>query len=551
MTVWQLFRTSAFSHIVDLDSFSQSFHSSRGFMQSNVILESSEEYLHSDTSNHRRRNSMDKREKKEEFLQQLSTEILPRSSSHDTEGSDDWEGTCSSSDEGSSHDLVAKIQKASWNSPFMPKEVKRDKHMYQAVEELPVETLFQQAQKPLQTLSMRFVDQELEGIYVLLRNQSIRGQQLTGSIVTFIFTSAIIAFDWSLVRSHKAGVVTHIAFFSFLAQIVACYGLLWINHQEEVYSRWQTFFSSLSCLSFGAVFIVAVHFVPDMSLIRESHSWFLMMWDPRIFLLTCLNVRHPCPPPSSSLIPPPNSLLVPLPYSQLSPPSSLPHCLPSSLSSFPSLRPPQVQGLWMLPAFPVGTLLILGFTADFFSSISLHSAGDFESCGSGPVDLLKVPYAYVVLPALFAIYNLWQTELNERLQLGWLIQAKALQKRVEMTAQTLIPAHVLKAQTVAMMEAAGGWGVEMDELQVLPSFFFSESLPSVCQLMADVEGFTALSSGLEAKKLFKAVNELFTEFDELCRLWRITKIETIGDGEAIEAAPPPPPPPPPPPHHRL
>lgn len=192
----------------------------------------------------------------------------------------------------------------------------------------------------------------------------------------------------------------------------------------------------------------------------------------------------------------------------------------------------------MLPAFPVGTVLVLCFTADFFTSISVHTSGGFETCGSGSVDLLKVPYAYVLLPALFAIYNLWQTEMNERLQLGWLIQAKALQKRVEMAAQTLIPAHVLKAQTMAIMESAGSWGMDMDDLHILPSFFFSESLPSVCQLMADVEGFTALSSGLEAKKLFEAVNELFTEFDTLCRLWRITKIETIGDGNTPLSLPP-------------
>ena len=289
MTIWQMFRTSAFSHIVDVDKFSQSFHGSKGFMQSNIIFESNEE-AQADTSNHRRRNSMDKKDKKQEFLQRLNSDALPRSSSHDTEGSDDWEETCSSSDEGSSHDLVAKIQKASWNSPFMPREVKRDKHMYQAVDELPVDTLFQQAQKPLKTLSMRFVDEELEGIYVTLRSQSIRGQQLTGSLITFFFTFTVVACDWSLVRSHKAGVVSYIAFFAFLAQIVACYGLFWLRRQTKVYSQWQTFFSSLSCISFGAVFIVAVHFVPDMALIRDSQTWFLMMWDPRIFLLTCLNV---------------------------------------------------------------------------------------------------------------------------------------------------------------------------------------------------------------------------------------------------------------------
>jgi len=58
--------------------------------------------------------------------------------------------------------------------------------------------------------------------------------------------------------------------------------------------------------------------------------------------------------------------------------------------------------------------------------------------------------------------------------------------------------------------------------------FCPEYLPKVVLLMADIQGFTSLSSNLNAKQLFAAINELFTEFDVLCIKWSITKIETVG-----------------------
>ena len=59
--------------------------------------------------------------------------------------------------------------------------------------------------------------------------------------------------------------------------------------------------------------------------------------------------------------------------------------------------------------------------------------------------------------------------------------------------------------------------------------FYAETLPRVCMLMADVKGFTEISSKLEAQQLFAGVNEMFMRFDELCDVHGVRKIETIGD----------------------
>ena len=47
--------------------------------------------------------------------------------------------------------------------------------------------------------------------------------------------------------------------------------------------------------------------------------------------------------------------------------------------------------------------------------------------------------------------------------------------------------------------------------------------------MADVQGFTAAAARMDPKVLFSCMNDLFTKFDELCDVYGVRKIETIGD----------------------
>lgn len=52
----------------------------------------------------------------------------------------------------------------------------------------------------------------------------------------------------------------------------------------------------------------------------------------------------------------------------------------------------------------------------------------------------------------------------------------------------------------------------------------------VSVLMADLVGFTALSSKISPEKLVKILNSIFYRFDDLVDKWDVEKIKTIGDG---------------------
>jgi class 3 adenylate cyclase len=48
-------------------------------------------------------------------------------------------------------------------------------------------------------------------------------------------------------------------------------------------------------------------------------------------------------------------------------------------------------------------------------------------------------------------------------------------------------------------------------------------------LLADLVGFTAIAASTPAAEMVALLNRIFSEFDRLCRRWRIEKIKTIGD----------------------
>lgn len=57
----------------------------------------------------------------------------------------------------------------------------------------------------------------------------------------------------------------------------------------------------------------------------------------------------------------------------------------------------------------------------------------------------------------------------------------------------------------------------------------SDSYSNVNILFADLVGFTELSSQLDAHRLVEVLNNIFTEFDNLCEKYNVEKIKTIGD----------------------
>lgn len=57
----------------------------------------------------------------------------------------------------------------------------------------------------------------------------------------------------------------------------------------------------------------------------------------------------------------------------------------------------------------------------------------------------------------------------------------------------------------------------------------ADSFASVTVLFADLVGFTRISSSITPEELVGTLNELFSEFDELARRYKVEKIKTIGD----------------------
>ena len=58
---------------------------------------------------------------------------------------------------------------------------------------------------------------------------------------------------------------------------------------------------------------------------------------------------------------------------------------------------------------------------------------------------------------------------------------------------------------------------------------FGEDFENVTLLFSDIVGFTKVSSGHNAKEIVKALNDLFTRFDERAKEMGVEKIKTIGD----------------------
>lgn len=57
----------------------------------------------------------------------------------------------------------------------------------------------------------------------------------------------------------------------------------------------------------------------------------------------------------------------------------------------------------------------------------------------------------------------------------------------------------------------------------------AENFPQVTVLLADIVGFTALSSRVPPHKLLQLLNSVFTEFDRLADRYGLEKIKTVGD----------------------
>ena len=179
--------------------------------------------------------------------------------------------------------------------------------------------------------------------------------------------------------------------------------------------------------------------------------------------------------------------------------------------------------------------------------------------------LANVYHVDTIIISVLGIYNIWLQERLSRQFLKNLVEATTLRVRMEGTVHTLLPPHIVNmisnsqspelnredaADTPSSKESSKKRSIPMlqhdasmprmtlvSDLQTSSPFGlnvssldgFTEYLPQVCMLMADIQGFTSFASNLDAQGLFSCMNMLFTKFDEICSAFGIRKIETIGD----------------------
>eukprot|EP00960_Hanusia_phi_P062694 765232-Hanusia_phi.AAC.11 len=354
----------------------------------------------------------------------------------------------------------------------------RDDMIHEIIQELQVEDFLSVFNNPLTFLSIAFRDPFLEQIYQVIRSNHICIQQLLGSIASFIICLTCFSMDVRLAYEEDAMKIVYTASIALgiqLLLIIAFIVAFSTRSRFLDYSRMAC--SNGSCISFWAFFLLCLHFLPNVEMVLNSASWFDWMIDIRTMLFGCLSV----------------------------------------------------QGLWVLAPFPHGMFFILLFVIDTCICMVLYGIDVLTTCGSVDVTFIRRPYFFVAIPALFAIFNIWRTDVYERMQLISIIKAKILSKRVESITQTLMPQHVIAAQTNSLLEHRHKI-VESGRGSIIKNFFFAEYLPCVCQMFADIENFTQISSNLQACELFQVVNEVFVICDSICREWNVTKIETIGDG---------------------
>ena len=160
----------------------------------------------------------------------------------------------------------------------------------------------------------------------------------------------------------------------------------------------------------------------------------------------------------------------------------------------------------------------------------------------------------------FSLYNIWLQEKLTRRQMLSMLTSKATYLRIQAVNLSLMPPHVLKrmdprsvvskiagvcrdanfSTSLGRRSSVGfsdSFSTATSEATdpliatagLLPGNCYLEHRPRVALLMADVQGFTAAAARMDPKVLFSCMNDLFTKFDELCDVYGVRKIETIGD----------------------
>ena len=133
------------------------------------------------------------------------------------------------------------------------------------------------------------------------------------------------------------------------------------------------------------------------------------------------------------------------------------------------------------------------------------------------------PLFWVVLIALMAGsaigYFLWREQKikMENLRLEALVQERTADLKIEKDKSDMLLRSILPDKIADKLKKIDG------------NKSFGEDFENVTLLFSDIVGFTKVSSGHKAQEIVKALNELFSRFDERAKQMGVEKIKTIGD----------------------
>ncbi len=160
--------------------------------------------------------------------------------------------------------------------------------------------------------------------------------------------------------------------------------------------------------------------------------------------------------------------------------------------------------------------------------VESQNSDEISSGPSDPIIVIKKPYIWQTIWFWVAVSILSISLLTFLIWLKYhsmkLYQIKLENKVEERTRELKVAnekAHELLLNILPKEVAK--------ELTDHPGQTIAKNFPNATVLFTDIEGFTKLSSGMNAKEVVTMLNQLFSRFDERAKRDGIEKIKTIGD----------------------
>jgi class 3 adenylate cyclase len=116
-------------------------------------------------------------------------------------------------------------------------------------------------------------------------------------------------------------------------------------------------------------------------------------------------------------------------------------------------------------------------------------------------------------------YFLWREQKikRENLRLEALVQERTADLKIEKDKSDMLLRSILPDKIADKLRNISG------------DKSFGEDFENVTVLFSDIVGFTKVSSGHKAQEIVRALNDLFSRFDERAKNMGVEKIKTIGD----------------------